>query len=258
MKTTFAVLSLALLAGASWAQSQSPRLPLEAMSRAEAAPKSSLNEESSQRDWESQVDRLHDLKLKVSLKSHENLALRALLGRDYAAAGREFQKVLDMTPNDSDPAVMQDWLYLADARSMADSDPRGARQGYDQLIVRLRQWLASSQNPESRAAGARMLARAYASRGVAAMRAGMNGSVDPEALSQALQDMDEALKVGHPKPSLLIWEKSQILAALQRYPEAAQAYEAALKLEPGRKDAPSHEILCKNFADHGLAVGGCN
>lgn len=162
-------------------------------------------------------------------------------------------------PGKASFGALQDLLYLADAHS-SSGDRAKAVAELGQLIDQLKNRLASLQSEKEKRPFINILTRAYGSRGVARM-----SSSSPSELTAALADFDQALQVGHPRPSLILWSKAETLIGLDRYKEAATAYSKAsvdplVKSWGTQKDSahPEWKNLCQIFGSKGLTVSNCN
>lgn len=209
-------------------------------------------EESTQRLWDSDVEdasevirklklKLAARELRLAVKTHENTGLQAMLRGDLAKARQEYEAALKLDPTDFDNR-----LYLAGI--LGDSgDRQGAIDAYGQVLEQGGKWIA--EHPEDRAKVSKMLARVHGDRGVAYM-------MMPDKKAEALADFEAALK-DHPRPSLMLWQKSQVLIDLKRYKEASQVYGEAVAKDAGIKTLAGSKNLCEAFAQEGLANPAC-
>ncbi|MEK7858971.1 MAG: hypothetical protein AAB320_07495 [Elusimicrobiota bacterium] len=234
--------SMLFCAAASAAQAPAPK-PL---------PDHPQPEESTQHLWDSDVEdasevirklklKLAARELRLAVKEHETTGLQAMLHGDLAAARREYEAALQLDPTDFDNR-----LYLAGI--LGDSgDRQGSIAAYGQVLEQGAKWMA--EHPEDKAKVSKMLARVHGDRGVAYMML-------PDKKAEALADFEAAIK-DHPRPSLMLWQKAQVLIDLKRFKEAGQVYAEAAAKDAGIKKLPGSKNLCEAFAQEGLTNAAC-
>lgn len=210
-------------------------------------------EKSSQNIWDDDVERVSkeiaQLRLKLKVKESEGRALEAYKKGDYDTVRALVPEILKM-----DPEALAPGEYLASAAFMRGD--KNAVGMFDQAIEARKKWLERHSSPEEQRDGLKHLAVLHGNRGVARLMG------DPAG---ALVDFDEALKGKTPLKAMIMWEKSEALVALHRYEEAAELFEAAVKMDPNLKARgnvkfpdPTARNLCQNLAANGQNIKACN
>lgn len=233
---------------------------------AQAAPKNApprtkketphtVEDESTQKIWDSDVERISreisKFRLKLKVKEDERLAIEAYVKGDYDAVRALVPEILK-----SDPEAIEANEYLAAANALS-GDRKEAIAGYDLAIESRKKWLERHTSPEEQRDGIKHLAVLFGNRGNARMMD------DPQG---ALEDYDEALKNKTPLEAMIMWEKSEALAiGLHRYEEAAKLYAAAVAKDPSLKRRgnvkfpdPTARNLCQILAANGQNISACN
>lgn len=220
------------------------------------APVPDANDQTGQEQWDEDVQRtfqtVRKLKREMKLLAHENDGLKALLAGDPGQAKAAYDSLLELAPDRADALV-----YRAGAKS-ALGDHEGALADYTTAIGQAWASLEKEKDPAARKKTRAFVARIHGDRASTRMRIGIRGKGDDASMSLALADCDEALSVGHPRPSLMTWQKSQILFAMDRYEEAAKDYQQALVLDPKLKELSGHASFCRRFSGEKIAISSCD
>lgn len=251
-KSWFVGLVGILIAPAAFGQAATPSaIPQQQPPKAnapQAAP-----DESSQNIWDDDVARvsreLAKLRSRLRVKESESRALEAYGKGDYNKVRELVPEILKMDPEAVGPGE-----YLASAAFMTGD--KTAVEKFDAAIERRKKWLESHASPEEQRDGVKHLSVLYGNRGVARLRD------DPRG---ALADFDEALNSRTPLKAMITWEKSEALAALHRYEEAAKLFAAAVDMDPDLKARgnvkfpdPTARNLCQVLAANGQKISACN
>lgn len=217
------------------------------------SPAPDLSDATGQKQWDEDVQstfrKMKKLKRDLALLTHENNGLKAMLDGDHARAVSDYDALLAL-----DPQQMDARLYRAASRS-ALGDAEGALADYTLALKQLTAVLGRGDARTQRRTR-QLIARIHGDRASTYMRLGLKG--DAVAFERALADCDEALRAGHPKPSIMIWQKSQILFSAGRHAEAAQAYQQALVVDPALAAVGDHAAFCRKFVEEKIAIGSCN
>lgn len=217
------------------------------------SPAPDLSDATGQKQWDEDVQstfqKMKKLKREMLLLTHENNGLKAMLDGNHAKAVSDYDSLLAL-----DPDQMEARLYRAASRS-ALGDIDGALGDYTLALKQLTAALGRG-DARSQQRTRQLIARIHGDRASTYMRLGLNG--DAVSLERALADCDEALRVGHPRPSIMIWQKSQILFSAGRHEEAAQAYQQALTIDPKLAAVGDHASFCRKFAEEKISIGSCN
>ena len=217
---------------------------------------SDLNDESGEKQWDEDVQRtfgtLRRLQREMVILTHENEGLKALLDGNPSRALADYDSLLALAPGRTDALV-----YRAGAKSAA-GDLKGALADYAQALTQATTALDGQTDANSQRKARELIARIHGDRASTYMRIGVKGKEYAGNLDLALADCDEALRVGHPRPSLMTWQKSQILFSADRYEEAAKVYQQALSLDPKLHELGGHALFCRTFADQKISISACN
>lgn len=257
MKVMIASAFLLSFAGPVFAGSPVPSLagaPVRPNAKAQAAP--DLNDETGQKQWDEDVQRtfqtVRKLKREMTLLTHENSGLKALLEGDHAKAKAAYDSLLELAPDQTEARI-----YRAASKSVL-GDLEGALADYTLALAQLSAALEGETDPKAKKHMREAIARIHGDRASTYMRLGIKGKGDAASLDLALADCDAAIGMGHPTPVMIAWQKSQILFAADRYEEAAKVYQEALSLDPKLKGVGDHALFCRKFADVKISIGACN
>lgn len=209
--------------------------------------------ESSQNIWDDDVARVSreigKLRGQLRVKESESRALDAYRKGDYDKVRELAPEILKM-----DPDAVEAGEYAAAAAFM--SGDKKAIETYDRAIENRIKWLERHASPEERRDGLKHLSVLYGNRGVARLMGNPQG---------ALEDFDAALQSNTPLKAMIMWEKSEALAALHRYEESASLFAAAVELDPtlrGRGNVkfpdPTARNLCQVLAANGRNIQACD
>ncbi len=226
--------------------------PLAAPAQPKAAPQAVVDE-SSQNIWDEDVARvsreLGKMKLKARAKESVGRALDAYRKGDYDRVRALAPEILKL-----DPDAIEATEFLASAAFMRGD--KKAVEMFDQAIAVRLKWLERQTDPEARRDGEKQLSVLYGNRGTAKLMGNPQG---------ALADFDAALKGNTPLKAMIYWQKSEALVAMHQYDEAAELFEAAVKMDPNLKARgnvkfpdPTARNLCQVLAFNGRNIQACN
>lgn len=214
-----------------------------------------LDDRTGQKQWDEDVQKtfqtVRKLKRDMALLTHENNGLKAMLEGDHAKASAAYDSLLELAPDQTEARI-----YRAASRSVL-GDLKGALSDYTAAIERLNAAFAGETDPKTKKRIREAVARIHGDRASTYMRLGIK-SRDAAALGLALADCDEALRMGHPTPVMIAWQKSQILFAANRFEEAAKVYQEVLSRDPKVKEIGGHDSFCRKFSELKISIGACN
>lgn len=255
MKVMIASAFLLSFAGPVFAGSPVPGLAGAPLRQNVKAQGPDLNDQTGEKQWDEDVQKtfqtVRKLKRDMALLTHENNGLKALLEGDHAKASAAYDSLLELAPDQTEARISR-----AASRSVL-GDLNGALTDYTSALGQLSATFAGETDSRAKKRTREAVARIYGDRASTYMRLGIKNR-DAAVLGLALADCDEALRMGHPTPVMIAWQKSQILFAAGRYQEAAQVYQEVLTRDPKVNAVGDHAGFCRKFADLKLSVGACN
>lgn len=229
--------------------------------RAQEDSNSKPSDESSQKQWNEDVERVSESALKLRIRHKRNhlekQAMRSLIDEDYGSAIKLAEKLMSVDPQSVEAYLDRGLAYKKLGRG------EDALKDYQQAIANAKQKMSQSGlSKEEREDARTAVAHAYFEVGgfyLSQVHIGDRAS-DPRVRDihqKAYEAYLQAYQNGFSNRAFTEWELSMCLAGLNRVEESAKMYDSALKDDPDLAHQAGHKERCQYYAEAGYTASGC-